>query len=136
MRTQFLIMGIILVVDDEALVLKFVRLALERAAHTVITAFSGAEAFAMVSKLARVDVLIVDHSLSPDAGRDVAERLLLTYPEMKVMHISGWPQEHVEQEGSLVPGAAFLAKPFTLSQVQDAVALLAPNRSAAGRAAP
>jgi hypothetical protein len=69
-------MPIVLVVDDDAFVLNFVRIALERAAHTVITAFSGAEAFALVAKLARVDMLIVDHSLSPDTGRDVAERLL------------------------------------------------------------
>jgi two-component system cell cycle sensor histidine kinase/response regulator CckA len=129
-------MSIVLVVDDDALVLKFARLALERAAHTVITAFSGAEAFAMGAKLARIDMLIVDHSLSPNAGRDVAERLLLIYPEMKVMHISGWPREHVEQEGSLIPGAAFLSKPFTISQMRDAVALLGLNGSAAARAAP
>jgi two-component system cell cycle sensor histidine kinase/response regulator CckA len=125
-------MGIILVVDDDVLVLKFARLALERATHTVITALSAAEAFARVAKLARVDTLIVDHSLSPATGRDVAKRLLLIYPEMKVMHISGWPREHVEQEGSLIPGAAFLSKPFTAAQMRDAVALLARDRPVAG----
>jgi CheY-like chemotaxis protein len=71
-----------------------------------VTARSAAEAFAAVEKLARVDVLIVDHSLTPDRGRDVAERLLLKYPEMKIMHISGWLQEQMQEEGSLTPGAA------------------------------
>jgi CheY-like chemotaxis protein len=82
-------MPVILVVDDEAVVLQIARLALERSGRSMVTARSAAEAFAAVEKLARVDVLIVDHSLSPDRGRDVAERLLLKYPEMKIMHVSG-----------------------------------------------
>jgi CheY-like chemotaxis protein len=62
-------MPVILVVDDEAVVLQIARLALERSGHSVVTARSATEAFAAVEKLARVDVLIVDHSLTPDRGR-------------------------------------------------------------------
>jgi CheY-like chemotaxis protein len=116
--------ALILVVDDETVVLRITRLALERAGHSVITARSPAEAFEAVAKLVRVDVLIVDHSLSADRGRDVAEQLLPIYPEMGVIHMSGWPKEQLERDGSLTPGAVFLSKPFMISQIQAAVARL------------
>jgi two-component system, cell cycle sensor histidine kinase and response regulator CckA len=119
-------MALILVVDDEAVVVKLARIALERAGHRVETASSGADAYAVAAKLEHLDVLIVNHRIPPDRGRDIAERLLRTHPGMKVMHISGWLRQHLEEEDSLTPGAVFLSKPFTISQMQAAVAELLP----------
>jgi two-component system, cell cycle sensor histidine kinase and response regulator CckA len=103
----------ILVVDDEPVVVAVARMTLEHAGYCVVTASSGAEASEAAAKLERVDVLLVDHRIPPDRGRDIADRLLRTHPAMRVMQFSGWAREHLEAEGSLTPGAAFLAKPFT-----------------------
>src|ERR1700722_8640514 len=100
-------MASILVVDDDSEVTKITKLALEHVGHDVITASSGAEAHQAAAGMESVDVLIVDYRVPPDRGRDIAECLLLTHPEMRVMHISGWFPEQLESEGSLTPGAAF-----------------------------
>jgi hypothetical protein len=47
---------------------------------------------------------------------------------MQVMHISGHLRRTLEQEGHIIPGAAFLQKPFRPQQLAEAVeALLAPK---------
>jgi len=117
-------MAAILVVDDDDLVVRVAGLARERAGHRVVSASSGAEAFKVAASMKHIDVLIVDHRIPPDLGRDIAERLLVNHTEMKVMHISGWARQQLEAEGSLTPGAAFLSKPFTVSKIQTAVAAL------------
>lgn len=118
------VVAAILIVDDEAPVIHVARAALERAGHKVYTASSGAEAHAFARAIPRVDVLIVDHRIPPDRGRDIAERLLVFHPGVRVVHMSGYSLEDLETEGSLTPGAAFLPKPFTIQQIQDVVAAL------------
>jgi two-component system cell cycle sensor histidine kinase/response regulator CckA len=122
-------MAVILLVDDEDIVLRLATIALKRAGHTVYTAKSGAEADRLAAELSHIDVLIVNHRIhsSADAsenGRAIAERLVHKHADAKVIQISGYPREYLEQEASLFPGAAYLSKPFTLRQVQDSVAAL------------
>jgi hypothetical protein len=71
-----------------------------------------------------VDVLIVNHRMGLERGCDIAERLLINRPNLRVMHISGLPREYLEDEGGLTPGGAFLSKPFTFRQIQSAIASL------------
>jgi DNA-binding NtrC family response regulator len=72
----------------------------------------------------KIDMLIVDHSLPPGHGRDVAERILQWHPLMKVLHISGYPRSFLEGDDGITPNAGFLGKPFTVQQVKAAVAAL------------
>jgi two-component system, response regulator PdtaR len=116
-------MAVILIVDDEIMVIRFARLALEQAEHTVHTADSGMEAWRLANETKRFDVLIVDHWIPPDTGRAIAERVLGTHPKAKVMHISGYPREHLEEHGWFLPGAAFLGKPFRMREIQESVEL-------------
>jgi DNA-binding NarL/FixJ family response regulator len=37
-----------------------------------------------------LDLLIIDHSLPPDRGRDIAERVRQWHSSMKVLQISGY----------------------------------------------
>jgi DNA-binding NtrC family response regulator len=117
-------MAVILIVDDEIMVIRFARVALERAKHTVHTADSGVEAWRLAMVTERFDVLIVDHWIPPDTGRAIAERVLVRHPKAKVMHISGYPREHLEDHGWFLPGAAFLGKPFRVHEIQESVAAL------------
>jgi two-component system, response regulator PdtaR len=100
-------MAVILIVDDEIMVINFARMALERVEHTVHTAASGEEAWRLAMVTERFDVLIVDHWIPPDTGRAIAERVLGKHPKAKVMHISGYPRQHLEDHGCFLPGAAF-----------------------------
>jgi two-component system cell cycle sensor histidine kinase/response regulator CckA len=46
------------------------------------------------------------------SGRDLAERLVLLHPNMKVLFISGYT-DHAVMHRELMPGSQFLQKPFT-----------------------
>jgi CheY-like chemotaxis protein len=132
-------MAVILVVDNEEIVIRIAAIALKRAGHTVHTAKSGAEADRIAAELSQIDVLVVDHRIdgaakfmAPENGRAIAERLVRRHRDVKVMQISGYPRAHLAAEGSLVPGAAYLAKPFTLEQMQDSVAALVAYQNSIG----
>ena len=45
-------------------------------------------------------------------GREVAEMLTRTRPEMKVLYMSGYTDDAIVHHGVLEEGTAFLEKPF------------------------
>jgi len=71
-----------------------------------------------------LDAMIVDYWIAPESGRAIAERVRGRHPKVKVMHISGYPREHLDARGWFFPGAAFLGKPFGIEQIQESVAAL------------
>lgn len=114
----------VLIVDDEPIVVQGARIALERWGCAVETAVTSAKAHELASAMEPLDVLVIDTLIGLDRGRDIAERLMLIHPEMRVVHMSGWPKEKLKAEHLLTPGAAFLPKPFSFQQLQSAVAKL------------
>ncbi len=46
------------------------------------------------------------------SGRALAGRLLATHPELKVLYMSGYPDDALSQHGVLDPGIALIEKPF------------------------
>jgi DNA-binding NtrC family response regulator len=114
-------MASILVVDNEPIVVQVAEAALKRAGHSVVAVSSGREALRAAAGM-EIEILIVNHRIEPETGRAIAERLLPAHPEMKVIHISGVSRDQLEEEGSLTPGASFLAKPFTAARIQETVA--------------
>ncbi|MBM4332917.1 MAG: response regulator [Deltaproteobacteria bacterium] len=47
-------------------------------------------------------------------GGELAERLLLMHPEMRVLYMSGYPDDAVGRHGVLREGVNFIQKPFSL----------------------
>jgi len=47
------------------------------------------------------------------SGTAVAEQLIQTHPELKVIFMSGYSGEAIARRNVLEPGAALLQKPFT-----------------------
>jgi two-component system cell cycle sensor histidine kinase/response regulator CckA len=47
------------------------------------------------------------------SGRDVAERLGMSRPGIRVLFMSGYTDNVIAARGVLDPGTAFLSKPFT-----------------------
>lgn len=121
-------MAVILVVDDEEFVIYLTRVTLERIGHKIYTARSGEAGEWRAATLPVLDLLIVDHGIPPDGGRQLAERLTQARPGLKVMQFSGYPEEYLRREEKLMPGAVFLHKPFLPKQLQQIVtALLAAS---------
>jgi CheY-like chemotaxis protein len=104
----------ILIVDDQDVVVKVVLAAVQSLGHECTVAKSGEQAIEAAQAAEKIDLLIIDHSLPPDRGRDVAERILQWHPLMKVLQISGYPRSFLEGDDDITPNAGFLGKPFTV----------------------
>jgi DNA-binding response OmpR family regulator len=109
----------VLIVDDEPSVRNMVRMSLAEKGYTVLDATGAAEALELSKSLGdqQIDLLIVDHGLTPGNGRALAESILQFCPHSKVLITSGRSYQLVHEEDGFPPGSAFLQKPFTAQQV-------------------
>ena len=110
----------ILIVDDEEIVHKLIRVALKGFGDLVfLTAKNGAEAL----KIARehsgnIDLLISDVVMPGRMnGTEMAALLTQSRPEMKVVLMSGYPPEEV----TMRPDWLFIQKPFPVLEIRDRI---------------
>ena len=116
----------ILVVEDEPGIRALVRKILRRERYNVIEAGSGEEAIALAqAEGGRVNLLLTDVMLPGMSGRELAERLRESIPELDVLYVSGFTDDDAVRMGAFPPGSKFLQKPFTLgalvSKVREAL---------------
>lgn len=104
----------ILLVEDEAGIRALVRKILRREHYSVLEAGTAEEALAMAAAAGRIDLLVTDVRLPSASGRELAEKLRESRPELKVLYISGYTDDDAARTGAIPPGSKFLQKPFTL----------------------
>ena len=105
----------ILLAEDDPQVRDVVRRALERAGYTVLTAADAETAIAMTDRHAgHIHLLLTDMALPRVSGRELAARLSIHRPAIKVLYVSGSADEAIVRHRMLEPGIEFLEKPFSL----------------------
>lgn len=119
---------IVLLVDDEDAVRHVIRSYLESLGIYVLEADSAAMAsrLAMHSPL-NIDLLITDILLPRTNGRDLANRVSMYRPDIKVLFISGYPIEVLNHHGLCPSRAELLPKPFTRQELEAKVLLVMEN---------
>ena len=106
---------IVLLVEDDSLVRRFVTAALEQKNFIVLPASSAAEALEISLKRMKIDLVLADIQLGGDInGIEVAERIRQDKPEIKVLVMSGFPDREAEAADKRLP---FLRKPFSLADL-------------------
>ena len=109
-------LGTILVVEDEPGIRGLVRKILKRERYEVIEAGSGEAAITAASAHSGpISLLLTDVMLPGMGGRELAETLVATHADLKVVYISGFTDDESVRAGEFPPGSLFLQKPFTLS---------------------
>jgi CheY-like chemotaxis protein len=103
----------LLVVEDEEGVRVLVRDYLRMNGYTVLEARHGAEALNIACEHpGEISLMITDVIMPGMNGRELAERMGILRPAMKVLYMSGYAETAVYRKGVLEPGAPFLQKPF------------------------
>jgi len=108
----------ILVAEDEEMVRSLTRQILEESGYTVLEAPHGMEALQIAERYkGHIHLVLTDVVMPQMSGRDLAERLALLRPGIRVLYMSGYPGHAAAQQGDLDPGAPFLQKPFTVESL-------------------
>jgi CheY-like chemotaxis protein len=105
----------ILVVDDEESLRSVIVDLLNQLGYHTLSAPSGQDALELAEEYpGKIDLLLTDVVMHPLAGPAVAETLLRSRPEMKVIFISGYANSSLAPDGVLKPGTVLVNKPFTM----------------------
>jgi two-component system cell cycle sensor histidine kinase/response regulator CckA len=103
----------ILLCEDDASVRALVRTLLTRTGYRVLEAQNAGEALMLCEHHATVDLLLTDVVMPMMSGRQLAERLRLIRPDLKVLYMSGYTDDAMVRHGILKDEIEFLQKPVT-----------------------
>ncbi len=104
----------IALVEDEPAVRDLATRVLRARGYNVVAAEDGRQALDLLARYpSRIDMLVTDVVMPGMSGRDLADRLGTMRPGVKVLFMSGYAPEAVEQHGVLARGSTFLEKPFS-----------------------
>jgi len=121
----------ILLAEDDHAVRALLRSTLQEHGYTVLEAHHGKHAIQVCEQHAGpIHLLVTDVVMPEMSGREVAEHLKPSRPNMKVLFMSGYTDKAIVHHGELDPGTAFLQKPFTPDALASKVreVLDAPER--------
>ena len=112
----------ILVVEDDPQVRTVTVRSLASGGYQVRVASCGLEALEVASRHAGpLELLLTDVIMPGLNGRALADELRRRRPGLRVLYMSGYPQEVVSQARVLDSGAEVLPKPFTAATLLQAV---------------
>ena len=123
----------VLVVDDEDLVRKFVERVLRDAGYRTAAAADGPEALEVAAKLESFDVLVTDVMMPQMTGDELARRVRVSAPHIKVLYLTGFSDRLFKEKVTLWADEAFLDKPCSVNGLLQAVSLLLFGRFEAPR---
>jgi PAS domain S-box-containing protein len=110
----------ILLVEDEDAVRTIARLALEARGYQVIAAASGHHALQLLADHHRLtgmplplDLVVTDVVMPGQSGPQLVAALQASFPNLKVVYLSGYTDDAVVRHGLAHADAGFLSKPYT-----------------------
>ncbi len=104
----------ILLVEDDADLRDLSRRVLTMNGYRVLAASHGRDALRVAAEHADgISLMVTDVIMPGMSGRELADRLHSVRPEMKVLFVSGYTDNIIEERGMLTPGTSFLQKPFS-----------------------
>lgn len=112
--------GRVLIVEDEDMVRAVAERALVRQGYVVETASDGEQALELFAEGKRYDLIVSDVVMPNMDGPTMARNLRDTYGDIRLLFMSGYAEEQLRETISL-DNVSFLAKPFSVQQIAEAV---------------
>jgi PAS domain S-box-containing protein len=123
----------VLVVEDEKPVRDLTVRMLQQLGYKVLSAASGAEALEISNSFSgKIALLLTDVVMPQMSGQQVADVLLGTRPDLKVLYLSGYTESTVIHHG-VGSGVDFLPKPFSRETLSKKLAEMMVQASGAAR---
>jgi CheY-like chemotaxis protein len=108
----------ILLCEDDDAVRELAVQVLRDAGYHVIAASNGAAALNVVRACVdRIHLLVTDIIMPDLNGRGLADTLVASRPDLKVLYISGYTHDFIAHHGVVDEGIDFLPKPFTRDEL-------------------
>ncbi len=112
----------ILIVEDEDIVRALTRRILEESGYQVIEASNGVEALSIVERRDyKIDLLLTDVVMPEMGGRELAEKLALIQPNLRVLFTSGYTDDAVIRHNVIETDTNFIQKPFAFDTLAHKV---------------
>ncbi len=112
----------ILLVEDEPAILNMTAKMLRKLGYTVFPAATPSEAFQLAEAHAgRVQLLLTDVVMPDLNGRELSQKLMKMFPDLRCLYMSGYSASVIEQEGILEEHVSFLPKPFTFQELAEKI---------------
>ena len=104
----------VLLVEDEELVRRMVTSALQSSGYTVLSASSGEQALSMCkSHAGDISLLVTDVIMPQMNGVQLAQQAVVLRKDLKVIFMSGYTNNILENHGSFDASTPFLTKPVS-----------------------
>lgn len=114
--------GVVLLVEDEAPVRAFASQALKLRGYTVIEAGTGEEALELLSNSElKIDLFISDVIMPGMDGPTWVRQARKARPDTRVVFVSGYTEDALDDSAEPVRNSVFLPKPFSLNDLLETV---------------
>ena len=108
----------VLVVEDDALVRRYVMTQIESLGYTTLEAANASDALRFIDEVRAIDLLFTD-VIMPGImnGRQLVDEALKRRPGLKILFTSGYTENAIVHHGRLDSGVLLLAKPYRKSEL-------------------
>lgn len=106
-------METILVVEDDAPLRELIQEVLEPAGYRTLLVGNGTEALRISEDEYDIHLLLIDVAMANMRGTNLADRIALSRPDIRVLYMSGYSEGLIATNASCKPDRAYLQKPFT-----------------------
>ena len=108
----------VLLVEDDRDLRPLISQALKKQGYKTLEAENGEEGLLLFDKYRQeINLLVTDIVMPKMSGLELTDLLLPLYPRMKVLYISGYPDDPALEKRHLSPNGNFISKPFSLEDL-------------------
>ncbi len=112
----------ILLVEDEDMVRLATEKMLQRFGHTVVTATDGIDALKILEVGGvQIDVILSDVMMPGIGGVELAKRVRTIEPGIKILFMTGYMDEPINDDSPDIKSIPILRKPFGLNELQKQI---------------
>ena len=115
----------ILLVEDEPTLLHMVREMLQPLGYTVLAAGNPRQAISLAdNSTGAIHLLLTDVVMPEMNGRDLANHLRSSFPQLKCLFMSGYTSDIITKQGLLDEGVQFIQKPFSKNDLATKIKII------------